>query len=138
MAPTDIVRRWYEEVWNQGRLDVCDEIFAPNYRHPGQALPGPVGPRRLVEAYRRAFPDIHFTIEDMIADGQRVATRLTFRGTHLGAFDDVAPTRHAIEVRAIGIFHVENDRLARHWGLFDHGELRRQLEESGADPAPWG
>ena len=138
MTPRDLVRRWYEEVWNQGRLDVCDEIFAPTYRHPGQPLPGPVGPKRLVEAQRRAFPDIHFTIEDMIAEGSRVATRLTFRGTHLGTLDDLAPTRHTIEVRAIGIFQIENGLLAKHWGLYDQAELRRQLEESGADPAPWG
>jgi steroid delta-isomerase-like uncharacterized protein len=138
MTPSDLVRRWYEEVWNEGRLDVCDAIFAPDYRHPGQALPGPVGPKRVVEAYRRAFPDIRFTIEDMLSDGSRVATRLTFRGTHLGVLDDLAPTRRRVEVRAIGIFHVDGDRLVQHWGLFDQAALRRQLEEPGADPAPWG
>jgi predicted ester cyclase len=138
MTPSDLVRRWYEEVWNQGRLDVCDELFTPNYRHPGQPLPGPIGPKRVVDSYRRAFPDIRFTIEDMIADGPRVASRLTFRGTHLGVLDDLAPTGRTVEVRAIGIFHVEGDRLAKHWGLFDENALRRQLEEPQADPAPWG
>jgi steroid delta-isomerase-like uncharacterized protein len=122
-----LARRWYEEIWNQGRLEVADEIFAAAYVHPGQPVPGPAGVKAHVERYRRAFPDIHFTIEDLLAEGDRVVARLTFRGTHLGPLDGVAATGRRVEVRAIGIFQAQDGRFIRHWGVFDALALRWQL-----------
>lgn len=126
-AAKRLVRRWYEEIWNQGRLDVADEIFASTYIHPGQTIAGPGGSQRVVEKYRRAFPDIEFRVEDLIAEGDRVVARLTFRGTHLGPFDDFLPTARRFEVEAIGIFQIRDGRLSEHWGVFDFYGLVRQL-----------
>lgn len=130
MTPHDakrLVSRWYEEIWNQGRLDVADEIFVPDYVHPGQTVTGPESAKRVVQAYRTAFPDIHFTIDDMIEEGGRVATRLTMTGTHLGPLDGIPPTGRRVEIQAIGIFEVRGGKLMRHWGVFDALGMRRQL-----------
>lgn len=120
--------RWYEEVWNQGRLEVADEIFAADYVHPGQDVPGPAGVKAHVARYRRAFPDIHFTVEDLVAEEDRVVARLTFHGTHLGPLDHLPATGRRVAVPAIGIFQVREGRFVRHWGVFDAQALRQQLE----------
>ncbi len=122
-----LVRRWYEEIWNQGRLDVADEIFASDYVHPGQTLSGPAGVRRVVEKYRLALPDIEFHIGGLIMEGDRVVARLTFSGTHRGLLDDLAPTGRRFKADAIGIFQIRDGQLTRHWGVFDYFGLRRQL-----------
>ena len=83
-----LVRRMYEEVWNEGRLDVVDDICAPDYRGVGPYGDehGPDAVKRGVAARRAAFPDIQVTIEDLLVDGDRVSARLTFEGTHQGSF----------------------------------------------------
>ena len=82
-----IARRIFDEIWNQGKLDVADEIYADNYVTHGHAveLPsGPAGFKKLVSIFRTAFPDIQFTIEDLIAEGDKVVTRWKNHGTHKG------------------------------------------------------
>ena len=82
-----IVRRIFEEVWNQGKLDVIDDIYAADFvdHMPGSPdIHGPEGFKQFVNMYRTAFPDIKFTIEDQIAEGDKVVNRFTFTGTHKG------------------------------------------------------
>jgi predicted ester cyclase len=80
------VRRLTEEVWNQGNSALRDEVVAPYYvgRHPSLTIQGPEGLRQFVSQYRSAFPDIHFTIEDMLAVGDKVVVRWSVTGTHEG------------------------------------------------------
>src|SRR5690348_2396040 len=91
-----VVVRYFEEIWNQGRLDVCDELVAPDYVNHSASLPdlppGPVGLKPIVAAMRMAFPDLHYTIEDIVLGAAKAAVRTTLRGTHSGDFFGVAPT----------------------------------------------
>src|SRR6266487_2414274 len=83
-----IVRRTWEELFNKGNLAAADELIAANFKN--HAAPGaPAGPasfKQLVTFYRSAFPDAQFTIEDLLADGDKVVMRNTFSGTHRGPF----------------------------------------------------
>jgi steroid delta-isomerase-like uncharacterized protein len=80
-------RRGFEEGWNQGKVDVFDELFASTFGYHDPALPNGLNTqdyKQLVTAMRKAFPDLHMTIDDLIAEGDQVVVRLTLRGTHTG------------------------------------------------------
>ena len=129
-----LVRRFFDEVMNEGRLDVVDEIFAPEYvnrhAHPGQT-PGPEGVRQLVTNVRRAFPDLEETVDDLVAEGDCVALRLTLRGTHKGPFRGVAGTGRRVEVMGMAIVRVEDGRIPEGWFFFDRDAMWEQL---GVEP----
>jgi predicted ester cyclase len=126
-----VIVRYVEEIWNQGRLEVCDELIAPDYVNHSAPLPGlppgPEGLKRIVTAVRRTFPDIHYTIDDMVLGGDKAAIRTTQRGTHRGDFFGVAPTGRKIEVQELQIEHFRAGLIVAHWHLIDDLGLRRQL-----------
>jgi steroid delta-isomerase-like uncharacterized protein len=126
-----IMGRYYEEIWNQGRLEVCDQLIAPDYVNHSAPLPGlPAGPgglKQIVAAVRRAFPDLHYTIEDLVVGGEKAALRTTMRGTHQGAFLGVAPTGRQVEVQELQIEHLRDGQIVAHWHLIDEQGLQRQL-----------
>ncbi len=74
---------------------------------------------QFFNTFHTAFPDLSITVEDMIAEGDRVAARVTMRGTHLGEFMGVAPTGKPVEVRAIDMFRIANGKIVEHWGHAD-------------------
>lgn len=82
----DLIRRAMDEIWNKGDLTLIDRVFAPGYvfRHPNfpEPLSGPEGYRKFVQAYREAFPDLHVSMNEMIAEGESVAYRWSAVGTH--------------------------------------------------------
>ncbi len=103
-------RRWYEDIFNRGQLEVAEEICSPDYVNidpygpPGGWPRGPEGTKALVTAYRTAFPDLRFTIEDQIAEGTQVVTRWTARGTHTGPLPGgIDPTGRPALVSGISI-----------------------------------
>jgi steroid delta-isomerase-like uncharacterized protein len=126
-----ILVRYYDEIWNQGRLEVCDELIASDYVNhsaPLRGLPsGPAGVKQIVGAVRRAFPDLHDTIEDLVLGGEKAALRTTMRGTHRGEFFGVAPTGRTVAVQEIQIEHLRDGQIVAHWHLIDELGLRRQL-----------
>jgi SnoaL-like polyketide cyclase len=79
-------RRYFEEVWNQGKLDVLNELLAPNYVNHTPSTPdpppGPAGLKPIVQAIRQAFPDLHYELEDLIATDEKVVMRVRMTGTH--------------------------------------------------------
>ncbi len=87
-----IVRRLYEEVFNQGNLGTADELLAPDARSHAGPSPGPEGLKRHTSMLRAAFPDLHQSIEDVIAEGDKVVVRTTCTGTHVGEFMGIPPT----------------------------------------------
>ena len=93
-----LVCRWLEEVFSRGDLDAADGLFSPNYALHDPSFPldvyGTEGVKHYVSAYRVAFPDLEVTVEDQLAEEDKVVTRWTARGTHLGKFLGLAPTRH--------------------------------------------
>jgi steroid delta-isomerase-like uncharacterized protein len=126
-----VVVRYYDEIWNQGRLDVCDELIAPDYVNHSAPLPdlpeGPEGLKQTVAAVRHAFPDVHYTIEDMVLGEDKAALRVTMRGTHRGEFLGVAPTGRTIEVQELQIEHLRDGQIVAHWHQIDDLGLQRQL-----------
>lgn len=90
-----IVRRSYEEVWSQGRLEVVNELYAPDFVLHDPLTPGVCGPagyQQYVMAMRTPFPDLHFTVEEQVAEADKVATRWTAQGTHQHEFMGIPPT----------------------------------------------
>ena len=125
-----LVRRYLEEVWHKGNIGAVDAFLAPNYRRylsPTAAPLTPDGQRERVAGFRAAFPDIQLTIEDMFAEGDRVAFRSTMRGTHQGVFQGIAPTGRQVTVSLIDVVRVEHGKLVEHWGGPDLWDLIQQL-----------
>ncbi len=130
------VRRWYEEVCNQGRLDVTAEVFADNYEDLDAPSPsglwprGAEGARQSILVYREAFPDFHCEIDEMIAEERSVAVRYRWTGTHNGAFLNIPPTGKKIEVSALAFWHFgSGGEITESWGQFDVVEIMQQLGE---------
>ena len=129
-----LVVRQHREVWSRGKLEAIPEIFAPTFvgHHPGRPdWIGPNGVREAVNTIRTAFPDFSESIEDIIVGGDKVVTRFTASGTHLGMFRDRAPTGRRVAIEEIGIFRIAGGKIAEKWGLIDRLGLFEQL---GASP----
>lgn len=119
-----------EKVWNKGNLDIVDDLLSTDYvfHHPGgQDLNGPEEYKQMVKAVRSAFPDIHFTIDDVIAEGDKVAYRWTFVGTHQGELRGIPPTGKKATVWAIAIERVADGKFVEAWERYDTLGLMRQL-----------
>lgn len=131
-----LARRLVEEAYNGGRLDVTDELVAGDFVGHDPSLPeevrGPAGVKELIAGYRAAFPDIHVTIEDQIADGDRVVTRWSVKGTHQGELMGMPATGKQATVTGITIDRIADGRIAESWDNWDTLGLMQQL---GAVPA---
>jgi len=130
----DVVRRLYDEVLNAHRPDVADEIATPDFvirGAPNDAI-GPEALKATERMLRGGFADLHFTIDDMVAEADRVAVRWTMRGTNTGDYFGMPATGRSTEIRAIVIFRLVGDRLAELWPLIDIYGLRQQLTDSAA------
>lgn len=130
------VRRVCQEAWNEGRLDVLDEINAPDVRHYGlqpETLVGTEPIKALVTQVRQTFPDLHLAVEDLIAEGDRVVARLTVSGTHQAPFMGLAPTGKRFVVTHIHIFRYADGQIVEHWTVQDNLGMLQQL---GAIPRP--
>jgi steroid delta-isomerase-like uncharacterized protein len=125
-----IVERFYRELWNSWDLDVADEILAEDLRFRGtlgSTLEGREAFKGYVETMRRAFPDWHNRIEDAIACGNRVVTRMTWSGTHEGALAGVEPTGARVEYVGVAIFRISAGKIEEAWVVGDTQELWRAL-----------
>ena len=125
------IQRYFDELFNAGRLELVDELLHPEYvnHSPGSPdLPrGREGVAIVVRALRGAFPDLHYTIEDLVVGADAVATRTTLRGTHRGDFFGLATTGRAVEVAQITIERFREGRIVAHYRLTDELALQRQL-----------
>ena len=127
-----LIRRFYEEVWNNGNFDVAEEIFAADYlRHdlrPGKALPGPEGQKRIAADFRAAFPDLAMQVDFMIAEGDMVMARWTTEGTNTGQWANVPPTGKHAKFSGVNIFRIANGRVVELWNHRHDLGLMQQLE----------
>jgi steroid delta-isomerase-like uncharacterized protein len=125
------VRQFYEEVWNKGNVDLAFEVFAEDYiRHdlrPTKALPGPEGQRKIAADFRAAFPDLEFTVDLILAEGDLVTGRWTARGTNTGSWGGVEPTGKPAQFSGVNIFRFSNGKVAEIWNHRDDLGLREQL-----------
>jgi len=135
-----ISRRWYEDLFNQGNLAVADEICAEDYANlepygpPGGWPVGPTGAKAVVATYRTAFPDLVFTVEEQIAEGQSVATRWTARGTQTGLLPGgIAPTGRLVAVTGISVERYDGGKIVESRVNWDFFGMMQQL---GVIPTP--
>jgi predicted ester cyclase len=131
-ATKALVRHYMEDGFAAGDLSIFDEMLSPTFLdHNGFAdqQPGLAEVKREYRLFRTAFPDLQVTIEDIIAEADRVVVRSRLHATHSGVFFGRAPTGKRIEVEAISIFRLEAGKIAERWGL--NTDLMRQL---GATP----
>jgi steroid delta-isomerase-like uncharacterized protein len=131
-----LVRRFVDEVQSGGNIDLIDELCSPEFVNhsapPG--MPADCEGVKLVTAmFRQAFPDSYFTVEDMIAEGDKVATRKTFHGTHEGEFLGIPPTGRPVSIGLIDIVRVADGRVVEHWSI---GDSLGMMEQLGVIPQP--
>src|SRR5919202_2882802 len=113
-----IVRRWFEEVWNQRHVAAIDALAAESFTLHHVALPSAIDLQTYKHyhpAFMAAFPDFHIEIDDIIAEGDRVAVRITQRATHRGEFMGIPPTGKQVAQRALTIYRVEGGKLVEAW-----------------------
>ena len=129
-------RRIYEEGLNRGNLAVADEVVDPkcidHEAHPGGDS-GPESMRTLIIMLRTAFPDLHFTIEHLVAEGDTVAGRLTMTGTHEGPLMGMPPTGRKIQQASTHFVRFRDGKAIEHWGVRDDMGMMRQM---GLMPEP--
>ncbi len=133
-----LMRRFLEEVFNKKNLAAIDEFIAPN--HVDHTLPAFLpstreGSKQAIGMYLKAFPDLHLTVEDMIAEGDKVVTRFTSRGTQKGTFMGIPPTGKQVTVSSIVIARIAGGKSVEQWGLDDQLGMLQQL---GVIPALFG
>jgi predicted ester cyclase len=122
-TPESVARRLIEEAFNQGNLEVVDELTSPALSEhqnfgPDHA-PGAAGVRAVVESLRRAFPDFRLTIEDLTTAGDAVWLRMVATGTNDGSFMGNAPTGRPIRIDVFDVIRVQDGRMVEHWGVPD-------------------
>jgi steroid delta-isomerase-like uncharacterized protein len=131
-ANKELVRRFYEDAWGRGRLDVIDDVFADDYvRHdlrPGVPPPGPEGMKRITADFRAAFPDLQFEVDILLGEDDFVAARWTASGTHTGRWGDVEPTGRKASFSGVNIFRFANGKVVEIWNHRDDLGLREQLD----------
>jgi predicted ester cyclase len=127
-----VVRREIEEIFNHtGNLDAADEIYAPNYvgHEPTFGdVHGVEGVKQQAGDYRQAFPDLQSTIEDQVAEGDKVVTRFRTRGTHQGESEAFGPpTGNRVEVSGITIEQFSEGKIVEDWTVLDTLGMMQQL-----------
>ena len=124
-----LVRRFFEELWNQGNLVVADELMAPSHVHhfPGKDIQGPDGVKQLVSGIRTALPDFHLSTDDVIAEADKGVMRFTIHGTHQGEGMGLPPTGKRVVYTGIDIFRIADGKIVERWGEVDMLGLLQQL-----------
>jgi steroid delta-isomerase-like uncharacterized protein len=125
-----LIRRMIDEVWNQKNLAAVENFAAADcigHAPTGVDVRGPDGIRQNVTRFITAFPDLHLTIEDMIAEGDKVVMRFTSRGTQRGEFLGIAPTGKRVTVTGTGTYRMEGGKIKEGWVNQDLFGLLQQL-----------
>jgi steroid delta-isomerase-like uncharacterized protein len=126
-----IVRRLLQDVWNNGKLDLANEIFTANFVRHGPAVEGEVrgheGFRKLVAMYRASYPDLRISVEDQIAEGALIVTRWTAKGTHRGELMGIAPTGKQITVAGVIVDRMAGGKIEAEWAYYDAMGMLQQL-----------
>jgi steroid delta-isomerase-like uncharacterized protein len=132
-----LARRWFEDLFNAGNLEVADEIIAPDHVNHDPTLPdipsGPEGQRQIVNLYRGAFTNAHISVEDQLAEGDKVVTRWSSSGTHQGELMGVAPTGNQVTITGVTINRLSDGEIVESWSNYDALGMMQQI---GAVPEP--
>jgi predicted ester cyclase len=134
-----LIRRLYDEVFVDWNLGVVDELIGPEFvghEMPPETPRGPVGFKQFYGGLRSAFPDLRYTVDDVIAEGDKVAVRWTWRCTHEGDFRGIAPTGKQATVTGMAIYRVANGKCAERWVELGLLKLLQQLDAPPTRAAP--
>lgn len=126
----EVVRRFFDEFMNEQKLDKVEDYVTRNWvNHDPSMTPlqGYDGAKQLVRMLTGGFPDMKVRIEDIIAEGDRVAVRFSFAGTHKGNFFGASATGNKVSSSGCGIFRIQDGRLAENWVVFDAMSLAKQI-----------
>ncbi|MCM3873406.1 MAG: ester cyclase [Pyrinomonadaceae bacterium] len=128
-----LIRRWFEEVWNKGREEAIDEMFAEDgiahglADEAGQPLLGAVGFKPFFQRFRTAFPDIQVVVEDTVSEGDKVVARCSVRGKHQSDSLGFAATNQPMDITGICIVRVHDGKIVEAWNNFDFMTMFKQL-----------
>lgn len=115
--------QWFEQVWNQQRIDAIDELASPDCKAhghaPGDEALGLPEFKEFFKAVTAAFPDVHVTVEETISEGNRSLFRWHARMTHRGPFMGAAPTNKKVEVRGMSLMYFEDSKIVEAWDNWD-------------------
>lgn len=132
-----IMRQYFKGAWEQGNIGLLDELLAPDYINHSPATPdlstGPQEVKEVVSMFRNAMPDLRVVIEEMLAEGDKVATRYALEGTHRGELFGIAPTGQQLSIKSITVERVAEGKIWEHWRVTDEMGILRQL---GVFPPP--
>ncbi|MBL0888355.1 ester cyclase [Myceligenerans indicum] len=126
----------FEEIITNNRLELADEIFAPDFYWPQFDLRGPDGVRTWVKAFRTAFPDMQDHVVEQVAEGDMVVSRVRCVGTQLGPFRGLPPSGKQADFGAVGIDRFSGDLIVERSAWFDIADLMRQLGHTTLDVPP--
>ncbi len=129
ITSADVIAKFYA-VYNDRRVDLLDNLLAPSYvgQVNGREIVGVEAARTFIQAFLTAFPDVHYTVEDTVASGNKVVVRWTATAVHLGSFGGVAPTRKRVTMLGITIFALADAKIAALWSTWDVFGLLQQLQ----------
>lgn len=126
----EIIRRVCEDLWGKGNVDLVEELYAENYvdLNPAPGIPaGREGVKMQAAAYHQAFPDMHVTLEETVAEGDKIMARYTIRGMHTGDLMGIPPTGKSVEITGISIVRIEAGQVVEEFSLADMMGLFQQL-----------
>ncbi len=118
--------RGFIEAYNERKLDLIDDFVSPDYVDHSNSV-GRGGLKQLIAMGLNSFPDWHETIEDIIAEGDKVWVRLTYTGTHKGEFMGLTPTGKKITSKAVDIYRIVDGKLAEYWNVTDNVNIFKQV-----------
>lgn len=125
-----VITRLYEDILNRRKPEMLDKIVAEDYVDHYPIPNRPTGPARVkmqMEEMFKSFPDINYSLEDLVAEGELVAARYTLQGTHEGLFMDIEPTGKRVSVSGMDFFRFNDGLICEYWELLDKLSLLRQL-----------
>ena len=139
-ANEQLVRRWFQQVWNEKRPSAIDEMFhaegkSRGFPEPDSVLEGPPGFKAVHERFCGAFPDLTISIEDVISEGDRVAVRWRFEGTHQGDSLGFPPTGKKVRMIGSSFVRIKDGRLVEGWNYMDMQAILQKLREESAAAA---
>ena len=128
-----LIGRWFEEVWNQGNSQTIDELLAPDgvihglVDASGQPVRGLEAFHEFHNQFRGAFSDLNISVDDVVAEGDRVVARCSVRGQHTGESLGYAATNAPVQFEGIAIVRIKDGKIVEAWNQFDFLQMNKQL-----------
>jgi steroid delta-isomerase-like uncharacterized protein len=126
-----LIEAYFNQVWNQGNLELLDKIIAPHYvnHHPSapNPLPGPVGLIPIIAGMRKGIPDLRYTIQNLVITEDKVVAHVRVQGTHRDTLWGIPPTGRSFDVEQINIERIEDGKIVEHWRVTEELKMFRQL-----------